>query len=656
MAPRTRKKNKQKLTMPPLAKSIKPGTNFFGYVNANWIRHVNMPSYLSSYSVSEEIEDQIEPQLENIINSARKDIMSTANKNLEKDTLLIGNLYQSAMDRGTQPLSIKFVKNILANIRCIRDKDDVAITIAEFAKYHVSNAINIYVNPEELHSTQLRIVLGPGKITLPDSSYYTVQAPGRIHLLDVYNNMLLKLGDIFDVNNLQIFIGIERIIAEALQEAKGENEILMNGAELKRKYKSIPWPAFARAAFSITEEEFNHFKVNVSSPIWLKYLNRWFKQWPIDNWRAWFSGALIMDVLPLLPPPFDDMHFEFFDKRLRGQTEKTPQHVLGAKMCKTLLSASLGKKYINCCVKSELKRSVTAIANEILDACVKRLADIDWLEAKTKEKAKLKVKNVVLCIAYPDTMPPSPDVELDPEQFIKNIFALETAHYMKDLKRANTMLNPAKWEDAVFEVNAYYYNEGNRLIIPAGILNYPFYDINSSDGWNFGGIGAIIGHELTHAFDMDGKDYDEHGNNYPWWTAKDNRNYSQKTKSIIAIFNKTRYFNQYINGTLTLSENIADLGGLALALAALKNHLERKKLSKENYKAEICNFFISYAVSWRVKEKRKKAIQSLITDMHAPSIARVNNIVCQFDDWYDCFGVEPGNYLYVAPQDRIRIF
>jgi predicted metalloendopeptidase len=235
MAPRTRKKNKQKLTMPPLAKSIKPGTNFFGYVNANWIRRVNMPSYLSSYSVSEEIEDKIEPQLENIINNARKDIMSTANKNLEKDTILIGNLYQSAMDRGTQNLSIKFVKNILANIRCIRDKDDVATTIAEFAKYHISNAMNVYINPEESHSTQLRVLLGPGKITLPDSSYYIVQAPGRIHLLDVYNNMLLKLGDIFDVNNLQNFIGIERIVAEALQEARGENEILMNGAELKRK-------------------------------------------------------------------------------------------------------------------------------------------------------------------------------------------------------------------------------------------------------------------------------------------------------------------------------------------------------------------------------------------------------------------------------------
>ena len=653
--PHTRKKGKD-LKMPPLNKNIKPGTDFYEYVNANWLKHVNMPSYLSSYGISEEIEDLIEPRLESIIAKAEKEVVAIANKKLEEDTILLGSLQRSAMDRGSQTLSVKFVKNILSNLRCMRDTNDVAITIAEFVKYHVPCPVQIVTQPSETHSRELRLCLGPCDVTLPDSSYYTVDAPGRTHLLEVYNNLLTKLGDFFEINNMNLFVGVERIIAEALEETKGEEQILMKGSELISLYPNVPWQSFAKTAFAINENKFNTFKLLIMSPTWLKHLNYWFKTWTLDNWRVWLSGTLLVYTLPLLPPPFDDLHFDFFDRRLRGQNEKLPQHLVGLKMCKKWLSAPLGKKYIECCVHPELKRSAMGLANEILDTCIERLKTTEWLEQSTRLKAIKKVKNVFLGIAYPDQMPASPKVDLNPEEFIKNIFALGTSYFEDELKKANTILQPEKWEDAIFEVNAYYYNEGNRLIIPVGILNYPFYDIESSDGWNFGGIGATIGHEITHAFDMDGKDYDEHGNNAPWWSPQDNRNYSQKTKNIISLFNKTHYFGQSINGTLTLSENIADLGGMALALAALKARLGRKQISKEDYKKEICNFFISYAVSWRTKEKRKKAIQSLITDMHSPPQARVNNIVRQFDDWYDCFDIEPGNPLYTAPHERIRIF
>ena len=296
------------------------------------------------------------------------------------------------------------------------------------------------------------------------------------------------------------------------------------------------------------------------------------------------------------------------------------------------------------------------LAEDIIDSAIKRLGTIEWMQPKTRLKAIKKVKSIHMGVAYPNIMPKDPDVILNPEQFIKNIFLLGNAEFQRDLKNANTKLNPEKWEDAIFEVNAYYYNEGNRLILPAGILKYPFYDQSASDGWNLGGIGATIGHELTHAFDMDGKDYDENGNRNPWWTSDDNKKYNQKTKSIISLYDKTKYFNQYINGTLTLSENISDLGGLALSLMTLKTRLEKRKVNNEVRMKELCEFFISYAVSWRTKEKRKKAMQSLFTDLHSPPIARVNNIVRQFDDWYECFDIKPGNILYTAPEERIRIF
>ena len=642
--------------MPPIAKSINPGRDFYEYVNDNWLKHTSIPTYLSSYGISEEIEDLIEPRLEEIISSAQKQVLSIADKKLEKDTVLLGSLQLSAINRGSHNLSVKFVKNILLNLRCMRDINDIAITIGEFIKFRVPCPLEVTIQPSEAHSKELRLCLSPCRLTLPDTSYYTVESRGSAHLLETYNKMLTEVGNFFEVNNMELFVGIEGIVASALDETKGEEELLMTGRELISKYRHIPWLALAKTAFYLSEKEFYNFKITITSFTWLKYINLWFKTWTIDNWRVWLAGSLIIYVLPFLPPPFDDLHFNFFDRRLRGQNEKLPQHLLGLKMCRQWLSAPLGKKYIECCIQPDLKKGASILANEIQDACIRRLKVTEWLEPATRLKAIKKVKNIFLGIAYPNIMPDNPSVNLNPEEFVKNIFALGTSYFEANLKKANTIIRPERWEDAIFEVNAYYYNEGNRLIIPAGILNYPFYDINSSDGWNFGGIGATIGHEITHAFDMEGKDYDEYGNNSPWWTAEDNRNYKEKTKNMIELFSETKYVGQPINGTLTLSENIADLGGVALALAALKERLAQKVLTGAEYKKEICNFFVSYAVSWRTKEKKKKAIQSLITDMHSPPQARVNNIVRQFDDWYDCFDIEPGDFLYTAPHERIRIF
>ena len=649
-------KTQQDITVPPPVKSIKPGVNFYGHVNSKWIQHVNMPSYRSSYSVSEEIEDNIGHNLERIIKRAQEEVVKIANKQLDENTVLLGTLHQSAMDRGSQKLNVKFVKDLITNLRCIRSVDDVGRSIAEFSRFRITSPITVYTGSEEKHSNILRLILAPGVITLPDTSYYTVQGPGSSQTLEAYTKLLSKLGEHFDISNINLFISLERIIADAVENSRNDDEELMKGSDLKKLYANIPWDAFAHSAFNWSSSKFDDYNFLVSSNTWFKYLNRWFKTWSIDNWRIWLSGIALIYCLPLLPPPFDTLHFEFFEKRLKGQQEKTPQNILGIKMCKQWLSAPLGKEYIKCCIDDKLKNNVLSLANEILKVIEKRLETVEWLEVNTRKKAIKKVKSIHLGIAYPKDLPKNPDVLLHPEKFVRNILSLGVAEFEKDLKKANTSLKSEKWTDAIFEVNAYYYNEGNRLIIPAGMLNYPFYDIDSSDGMNFGGIGATIGHELTHAFDMDGKNYDENGNKIPWWTNKDNRNYNIKTKAIIALFNKTDYFGKPINGTLTLSENIADLGGLAIALMALKARLEKKKVSKAEYRIELCEFFFSYAVSWRVKEKKEKAIQSLFTDMHAPPSARVNNIVRQFDDWYECFDIKPGNLLYTAPEERIRIF
>jgi putative endopeptidase len=325
-------------------------------------------------------------------------------------------------------------------------------------------------------------------------------------------------------------------------------------------------------------------------------------------------------------------------------------------LAQTWLKGSLGYMFVQRFVPPQIKESALAIAKEIRQVAIERAGLVDWLDPKTRVKAQRKIASIYLGVAYPSQIERDKKTTLDPEQLVKNVLDLSLLDFKDEMENINQKLNPSKWDDAIFAVNAYYYNEGNRLILPAGILRWPFFHPAASDGWNFGGLGATIGHEITHAFDADGKEYDEEGNRKPWWSRSEISRYRKKVEALIRLFSATEYFGHHLSGSLTLSENIADLGGVAIALAALKQRLSVQGTTEVKRKKEICDFFTSFAVSWRTKERKEKAMQSLFMDVHSPPMARVNNIVCQFDDWYECFDIKPGDTLYKEPSARIRIF
>jgi predicted metalloendopeptidase len=322
------------------------------------------------------------------------------------------------------------------------------------------------------------------------------------------------------------------------------------------------------------------------------------------------------------------------------------------------LGQSLGSLFVHHYVPLSVKSNVEDIAKEIRHSAAERIGSTEWFSESTHAKAKEKVQNVTLSVAYPSKFHKESYVELSQENLIENIMTLAALDFHNELERVNKHTKLKTWDDTVFAVNAYYYNEGNHLFLPSGILRWPFYHCNASDGWNFGGIGATIGHELCHAFDDDGKEYDQHGVKHSWWSAKNIQAYEERSNALVQLFSKTMYVGKHIDGRHTLSENIADLGGLAIALKALKERLVKRNLNSdmEEYKEQLRDFFHSFAVSWRTKERHQKALQAIFMDVHAPAIARVNNIVSQLDDWYECFQIQESDKLYVKPEDRIRIF
>ena len=639
--------------IPPFQNSTAPGDDFYKFVNGNWLRYANMPPYLSSYGVSEEIEELVEKELHEILNDARARAHSIADKHIPHTIYLLGTLAESALNVKTQPNNIKYVKSLMNGLRCIRDVSDLGSSVGEFMKYRINTIMGfIAVTPEE-DGGMIRLTLTSGSLGLPDEKYYE-DKDSRIIL--AYTKLLRKLSEDFDVVGLERIVALEIILAKILNQSRGDREILLTGKQLQKRYSNIPWKAIFKSSFDYTESQFEEQKILLTSPSWFHSMNKLFKIVPVGQWKLFLMAQILIYLLPLLPPPYDDMDFELFGHRMRGQSEKTPQKRLALRLAQQWLKGSLGYMYVERFVDPKVKYNATLLAREIKDVAMERIGLVDWLDVKTRKKAQKKINNIYLGIAYPTQIEKDKKTSLNPENMVENVLKLSYLDFVDESQKINTKLDPRKWDDAVFSVNAYYYNDGNKLILPAGILKWPFFDHHASDGWNFGGIGATIGHEICHAFDNDGKEYNEFGRRETWWSDEETEEYKKRAKALIQLFNKTQYFGHYLNGMLTLSENIADLGGVAIALEALKKRLRARNVSKDQYKKEICDFFISFAVSWRTKEKREKALQSLFMDVHAPPSARVNNIVSQFDDWYECFDVKPGDKLYISSEKRIHIF
>ena len=616
-----------------------------------------MPSYLSSFDVSEEIEETINRQLLTVIKNAQ--IFPEKNPT----TKLIATYMNSIVDRSVQNTNIQFVKKILSKIQCIRSVEEVGCVIGEFVRQKIPTCFSIYTSPSEVNHLTNYICFGKGSVGLQSVKYYFTKDPSKVRIFKHYKRLLETLEQQFEFEGLATFADIEHKIAHTLhtsEEGDGDRERVLKGSQLLKKYRYIPWEMIVVCSMNIDIKTFQKTDYLSTHPTWLGYINTLFKTFSIPIWKVWLAGSFIIYILPLLPPPYDDYHFQLFDKEMRGQNKKPTQERLGLYMVRTFLSHPLGEDYVRTFVSAKLKEEVTKLTTQIKDVAEQQLGTLEWLHERTREEAQEKIKNLFLSIAYPENFAhlvhPYNHVKLYENCSVQNTFLLSSIEFLHSIHLTGRRINPHEWTDSVFEVNAYYYTEGNRLILPSGILLWPFFHIGASYGWNYGGIGAVIGHEMTHAFDVDGKDYDHEGNKRTWWTKKDNETYKQRTKTIQALYSETTYFGKHLDGELTLSENIADLGGLRLALNALKTILEKEQIQGEKRKDQFRDFFTSFAVSWRTKDKREKALQSLFTDVHSPASVRVNNIVCQFEEWYECFNIKPSDSLYIPLEQRIQIF
>ena len=648
-----------KIHIPPFQTSIPPGKDFYQFVNGNWARSTPMPAYSSTFGVSEEVESHLDGFLLREI-TASQALAATGREQVTEEGKIrdaIGRLALSALRPEKQKHSVEHLKKSVRGFACMRDSADIASTIGYMCRFQVPTILSITINPSEKGVYQLN--LSPGSLGLSDSSYYAALAPGKTNILYAYTELLSNTTKKLDVDPVIDSIPMEAKFSAELVAGKDTiDSVDTDFQTLEHRYKAIRWGGLLES-FGVAKEHHKSLRIHIDSENWLKFLNHSVETIPLESWQGLFALHTILHALPYLPPPFDDWHFSFYGRLLRGQRKKTPQDILTLGIVKQQMAAALGYIFVKKYLRPEFKAQATQFVRKIIHSAEERMTHVDWFTPATRKAAAEKLRHADISAAWSEPLirsPPAPP-SLKTDTLLANIYLLEATNTDRQISYLLEGGPKGLWEESPYAVNAYYYHDTNEIVIPAGSFFWPFFRHEKDKGgvgWNFGGLGAVIGHELTHAFDQEGKEYGPKGGIEAWWTTEDGKAYAEKTKALVRLFGEAKVMGRSVDGVLTLDENLADLGGLAIALDAMKKEI--RGLSEVERQRHMREFFLSYAVSWRTKEHVERRLQRLVTDKHAPIELRVNLIVAHFEEWYEAFGVRTDDALYIPPEERIRVF
>lgn len=540
---------------------------------------------------------------------------------------------------------------------------DIATRIGALNRWGIGAPLSVYVQGDPRDHSRCRVFIEEGspRIGIPE---YWLWPEYRRHRAE-YATYVRRLAAALGLPLLLKGLRAEREFAEIYPNALERRQRLdmLDWAELQREFGAIDWEALFVAA-GFPAERLPTLKYNVTSRPFLHHLQRRIRSWSPERWAGWFALSVAQWWAGCSPHgPLRSAWFAYNRQFLQGAVADESPAELRRAIVRTLMPGTLGWLWVARYCEPELRRSVGTMVERIRTAAVAAVRRCDWMAASTRAAAVRKLQAMDIEIGWPEPLSLMKSevaaTDLSPTDFAGNLMTLAAAAAAQNVRqlthpRSDGCRHPSGpdgWNVPVFTVNAFYYPEENRFLLPAAILRPPFYDPAASVPANYGAIGATIGHELCHAFDAEGRAYDHRGDRHDWWTAADDRAYRRRSARVVELFESRPYRGMDVDGRLTLTENIADIGGLEFALEGAAAALGRGLTP-----AELREFFVSYAVSWRAKDRRARARELLATDFHAPPMLRVNHVVRQFDEWYAAFGVADDCAEAVPPARRIRFF
>ena len=641
--------------------SINPGDDFFSYVNGTWNKNNPIPPDLGRYGSFDELIENNRKQINSIIEEASKNLKSVKGSAQQK----IGDFYLSGMDEAKiDALGYEPIKKDLDKIKALNNKTDLIKFIAYSCSYGLSPLFYTGGAIDEKNSNNVIALLYQGGLGLPDRNYYFKEDERSKAVREEYvkyiGKMLKLIGNdeatatakaktIYDIELK--FAEISFTKADLQEPSKNYNKMTLD--ELASLDNGFDWKLFFKE-YGLP----NPGDINVSQKPFFEGFGKIFNEVSLEDWKVFFEWNLLRNNATILSSNIVQENFEFSGKFMSGLKEMRPRWKRVTDLISGSLGEVLGQLYVEKYFPPASKQRAIELVANIKIALKERIGKLSWMGEETKKNAIAKLEKINVKVGYPDKWKDYSTLEIEKNSYYENIMRARHFSFLENLKKIGKPVDKIEWGMTPQTVNAYYSPKRNEIVFPAAILQPPFFFAEADDAVNYGGIGVVIGHEISHGFDNHGRQFDKEGNMIDWWTEQDGKNFDVKTQVLIDQYNNYQMLDTlHVDGKLTLGENIADLGGVSISLEALKKAWEKNPPQKEiDGFTPTQRFFLSFAQIWRGTIRDKELMRRLREDEHSPSEARVNGIVYNVPEFYEAFNIQPTAKRFIAPDKRALIW
>jgi putative endopeptidase len=640
--------------------NVRPQDDIYQYLNGKWLASTKIPADKPGYGTFDKLYDESQEQLKSIIDAASKNASAPAGSDVAK----IRDLYNSFMDEArVESLGIKPLQPELARIDAIKSKQDIPELMAHLQGIGVTTPFTPSVHLDNKDATKYVFDLGQDGLGLPDRDYYLKDDDAKLKDIRVkyeehVAHALGMLGDAQSKQDAAQILALETRLAkvqwtkvELRDPVKAYNKVAVNA--LPALAKGFDWHEYL--AKSGVDGKVAY--VIVSQPSYQAGFAKILEETPLPVWKSYFRWHLLSNSSAYLPKAFVDDRFAFYGTVLMGVPENRPRWKRGIALVDGAIGEDLGKLYVAQYFPPERKARADALVQNLLAAYRQDINSLDWMTPETKQQAQAKLAKIMVKIGYPTKWRDYSALTIRPDDLLGNVERSNEFEWKRNIDKLGTPVDRTEWGMYPQTINAYYNPEMNEIVFPAAILQPPFFNASADDAVNYGAIGSVIGHEISHGFDDQGAQYDGDGNLRNWWTAEDHKRFDAKTKALVAQYSAFEPVSGYhLNGELTLGENIADNSGLAIAYKAYQLSLAGKPAPVIDGLTGDERFYLGFAQEWREKLRDNFAIQLIKTDPHSMGMDRVLGSLVNQPGFYETFHVKPGDKMYVPPDKRVLIW
>ncbi|MEU5685816.1 peptidase M13 [Streptomyces venezuelae] len=647
---------------PGMNPEIRPQDDLFGHVNGVWLDTEKIPDDRSSWGPFVELADTAEQQVKTIIQELADEVAAGRGE-VSEDARKIAALYASFMDEETiAARGLAPAEPLIDEALAVSDTRELAAFIGRFERIGGSGLFGAYVDTDDRDSDRYLFNILQGGLGLPDESYYREEKFAEIREKYVaYLTELLTLGKHADpAAAARTVLALETKLAAGHWERAETRDVLKTYNlttvdELTALAPEFDWHGYATA---LGGSDATIAETCVRQPSYLTHLSGLLAEVPIEQWRDWLLTRVLRACSPYLTDAFVRNNFEFYGRTLNGTPEMRARWKRAVAFVEGSIGEAVGKQYVARHFPPASKAKMDDLVANLLEAYRQSIARLDWMTDETKERAYEKLATFRPKIGYPDTFRDYSALQVSPDDLLGNAQAAAAFESDRELGKIGSPVDRDEWFMLPQTVNAYYNPGTNEICFPAGILQKPFFSPDADPAENYGGIGAVIGHEIGHGFDDQGAQYDGAGNLNDWWTADDKTAFEAKSKALVKqydAFSPRNLPGEFVNGSLTVGENIGDLGGLTIGHTAYLIALDGAPMPESDGMTGSQRLFKNWAYCWRTKRRKEQEQQYLTIDPHSPPEFRAN-IVRNLDEFHEAFGTAEGDGLWLDPSERVRIW